>query len=471
MFRSMLLFVALGLTLPFYSASTADLVVAQEIETEPGFDDDWEADIDLALAHAKEDNKRLLLLFTGSDWCPPCIRLEQEVLSKDSFIKQAEKNFTLVKMDFPQDQTKVPAQMLQTNQKWMKQLGVEGFPTIVLIDVEGQPFGFIGYTPGSPDSVLEEIQNRLTAHTDFHQQLEKARAQQGDALAQGLDAALESLGLEMAQAHYTSIVDEILEIDQDNHLGLREKYRGDLDSQARKAILADILLMVRLQPPEKVLQFMDALQVEVPLTAQLEATLLQIRFDLQRQMGNPESALETMDRLIELYSQDDDAWQRMVVQKFFYMSASTGQKQAMEMLETALAAQRPVSRLRLAQGDFQTQFGDMGQAITTYDKALVGAIENPDLYAEITEAKADALANTDRLEAAILILDAFAVNDRFPVDLRARLLVHKAILLRQQNNLRAALLSENKALGLIETPKRKAELQRLIDEMRAAFSN
>ena len=64
MFRSMLLFVALGLTLPFYSASTADLVVAQEIETEPGFDDDWEADIDLALAHAKEDNKRLLLLFT-----------------------------------------------------------------------------------------------------------------------------------------------------------------------------------------------------------------------------------------------------------------------------------------------------------------------------------------------------------------------------------------------------------------------
>ncbi len=444
-------------------------VGAQELVTEPGFDAIWETDIEAALKDARTDKKYLLVDFTGSDWCPHCIRLDQEVLSKDAFLKQAQKNFLLVKLDFPQDQSLIPAKMMQTNQQWMKQLGVEGFPTIVLMDDQGRPFGFLGYTPGGPDPFLTEIQSYLTAKTEFDQLVDKAGALEGDAKAQGLDAALESIGLEMGQAHYGELVDEILKIDEDNHLGLREKYRGDLDSQARKAILADVLLMTRLQKPEKVLQFMDALEVGVPMTPQLQATLLQIRFDLQKQLGQTDLALETMDRLIQLYEQDDESWQRMVVQKFYYMVHAVGKDQAVEFLDAALSLNRSSSRLLLAKGDYLAQFGDAGDAIITFEKGLVGAISNPDLYSELVEAKADALAASERVSNAIEVLDTFASNDQFPADLRAKLLIHKAVLLRQQRNERAALLSENKALGLIELPKRRAELQRLLEEIRSSM--
>lgn len=469
MFRMLTAVVAICLMMPGLTLMPT-LVLGQEIETEPGFDDVWELDIQQGIKNAEADGKYLLLDFTGSDWCPPCIRLEKEVLSQDAFLRQAQKNFLLVKLDFPQDQSKVPASMMRVNQEWMRKLGVEGYPTIVLMDIKGRPFGFLGYTPGGPAPFLEEIQNRLMAKSDFDQQIQRAEELAGDERAQALDAALESLGLEMAEAHYTVLVDEILKIDEDNHLGLREKYRGDLDSQVRKAILADVLLMTRLQTPDKVLAFMDALEVEVPMTPQLQATLLQIRFDLHKQLGQQDKAEQTMDRLVELYADDDDSWQRMVVQKYYYMVAAGRQEAAQKWLQESIDLPRPEARLLLAQGDYTAQFGEAQEAVTYYDKALVGAIDDPDLYAEITEAKADLLTASNRSDEAIAALDAFAANDRFPADLRAKLLVHKSILLRQANNLRAALLSENKALGLIETPKRKAELQRLIDEVRAAYA-
>ena len=62
----------------------------------------WTTDVIAALAAARAEGKDLLLLYTGSDWCPPCIKLEEEVLSKPEFISAAAEKFVLVKLDFPQ---------------------------------------------------------------------------------------------------------------------------------------------------------------------------------------------------------------------------------------------------------------------------------------------------------------------------------------------------------------------------------
>ena len=45
-----------------------------------GFTDDWDA----ALKKAAAEKKTVLALFTGSDWCIWCKRLEGEVLSQKS---------------------------------------------------------------------------------------------------------------------------------------------------------------------------------------------------------------------------------------------------------------------------------------------------------------------------------------------------------------------------------------------------
>ena len=62
---------------------------------------EWQTDYARALEKAKAENKRVLLDFTGSDWCGPCIELRKRVLSRPDFAAYAEKNLILVEIDYP----------------------------------------------------------------------------------------------------------------------------------------------------------------------------------------------------------------------------------------------------------------------------------------------------------------------------------------------------------------------------------
>ncbi len=431
--------------------------------------DDWETDIDVALAAAKKDGRPLLLDFTGSDWCPPCIRLENEVLSQGAFLQEAAKQFHLVKLDFPQNQLLVPAKLMEKNQEWMKRLGVDGFPTLVLLDAQERPFGFLGYAAGGPPAFLEQLQKRLAAKARFDQLQQQALAAEGAERGRLMDQALEALDLTIAQTHYKDLVEMILQLDAAHQLGLREKYRGDLDAEQRKAILADLLMLVRLRAPEDVLGLIDAMLVEVPMTPQLESSVLQIRVDLERKCGRLPEAIRSLDRLAELYADDEDAWQRVIVRKFYLLLGQSDAAQAGAILEAALKTRPKSPRLYLARGDWQQTQEQIEQAVLSYEQGAAQAADLPDLQWELVAAKADVMFEAGQQDPAIEELERFATNDRLPADLRAKALVHKAIFLRTQGKDRAALLSENKALGMIESPKRKAELERLIKEVRGSF--
>lgn len=431
-------------------------------------EDDWETDIDVAVAAAQQDGKYLLLDFTGSDWCPPCIRLENEVLSQAAFLAEAKKQFHLVKLDFPQNQQLVPVRLMEKNREWMQRLGVDGFPTIVLLDSQARPFGFLGYTAGGPPAFLELLQQRLSAKARFDQLMAQAEAAEGAEQGRLFDQALDALGGALGVNHYKDVVEKILALDATHAIGLREKYRGDLDNEQRKAILADLLLMVRLRSPADVLQVIETMFAEVPMTPQLEASVLQIRVDLERKSGRTEEALGTLARLAELYSEDADAWQRVMVRKFYLLLAVGQETEAVAALDAALTARPKSPRLLLARGDWQQKQRMVEAAVLSYDQGLAEALEYPDLQWELAAAKADVLFAAEQQETAIELLEAFAANERFAADLRAKALIHKAIFLRQQGKTRAALLSENKALGLIDSPKRRAEMERLVQELRSA---
>src|SRR3954452_1427550 len=61
----------------------------------------WIDDLEKAKAQAKAENKKILLDFTGSDWCGWCKKLDAEVFSQPEFKEYAAKKLVLVELDFP----------------------------------------------------------------------------------------------------------------------------------------------------------------------------------------------------------------------------------------------------------------------------------------------------------------------------------------------------------------------------------
>ena len=100
-------------------------------------------------AQARAENKTLLITFTGSDWCPPCIMLRRQVFSQPEFADYAAKHLVLLEVDFPHAKAQSNAQKV-ANQKLADQFGIYGLPTIVVLDSSGKKIGQLGYMQGGP---------------------------------------------------------------------------------------------------------------------------------------------------------------------------------------------------------------------------------------------------------------------------------------------------------------------------------
>ncbi len=117
----------------------------------------WMTDYQAALAKAAKENKKVLLDFTGSDWCGWCIKLKKETFDQPAFKEYADKNLVLVEVDFPQGKTLSPEVMKQ-NDALQQQYRVEGFPTIVLLDPQGKVLKQqSGYIPGGPQGFIDWV--------------------------------------------------------------------------------------------------------------------------------------------------------------------------------------------------------------------------------------------------------------------------------------------------------------------------
>ena len=98
----------------------------------------WSTDYAASIAEAATSKKPILLEFTGSDWCPPCMKQNKDVFEQPAFEKFAKDKLVLVKLDFPISKPQAP-EIKERNQKLAAQYSVEGFfPTIILLNSEGK---------------------------------------------------------------------------------------------------------------------------------------------------------------------------------------------------------------------------------------------------------------------------------------------------------------------------------------------
>ncbi len=118
----------------------------------------WHTDLDKALELAKKEKKPLLVEFTGSDWCPPCIAMRKNVFSKKEFVEKASKDFILVELDFPNGDK----ELKKKNDPHAKKYKIEGFPTVILLDHEGKEFSrFFASEHPTTEKFLAHLKNSL----------------------------------------------------------------------------------------------------------------------------------------------------------------------------------------------------------------------------------------------------------------------------------------------------------------------
>ena len=121
---------------------------------------DWKENLEQAVAQAKMENKAVLVNFTGSDWCIWCKRLNSEVFTQKEFEDYAKNNLVLVKLDFPKDIPQTNETKLYNNTLAQK-FGIQGFPTILIMNSKGDLVAKTGYQPGGPAKYVDHIKSYL----------------------------------------------------------------------------------------------------------------------------------------------------------------------------------------------------------------------------------------------------------------------------------------------------------------------
>ena len=119
----------------------------------------WENDWKVATQKSKKNNQKLILVFSGSDWCIPCIKLEKEIWEAESFKAYALENYVLLRADFPKRKKNALSIEKQThNDKLAERFNAAGyFPLVVVISPEEKVLGQLGYEKSTPEKYIELI--------------------------------------------------------------------------------------------------------------------------------------------------------------------------------------------------------------------------------------------------------------------------------------------------------------------------
>lgn len=121
------------------------------------FSQNWTTSLEQAKTEAISSNKNILLVFSGSDWCAPCIKLDRTIFQSDVFKAEAEKKWVLLKADFPKKKgNTLSAEQTESNKKLAEKYNKEGnFPLVVLLDATGKVLGITGYKNVSPTEYVQ----------------------------------------------------------------------------------------------------------------------------------------------------------------------------------------------------------------------------------------------------------------------------------------------------------------------------
>jgi thioredoxin-related protein len=123
------------------------------------YSQNWKTNFEDAKQEALKDNKNILLVFSGSDWCAPCIKLDNVVWKSEAFKSESEKNWVIYKADFPKKKAnQLSPELTESNNKLAEKYNKNGsFPLVILLDKTGKVIGMTGFKNISATDYIQLI--------------------------------------------------------------------------------------------------------------------------------------------------------------------------------------------------------------------------------------------------------------------------------------------------------------------------
>lgn len=123
----------------------------------------WNTSYEAAQDRAKINHKPIMLFFSGSDWCRPCILLKTKILETPQLSQWMDDHVNLVWCDFPRAKKNMPpAEIVKQNESLAASYNKKGeFPTIVFMDADGAVIARTGYHEMTPETYIAHLNGLL----------------------------------------------------------------------------------------------------------------------------------------------------------------------------------------------------------------------------------------------------------------------------------------------------------------------
>ncbi len=194
-------------------AAVAMVAHAAEIE--------WMTDLEEAGKKAAQENKLLLVEFTGSDWCRYCILQKKNVLDKPAFAEWANKHCVAVEIDIPHDASRVGGEAKkEANKQICEDYAISSFPSLMLMTPERVLIGGYNGAQTTPQAAIAALEK----HFPLAKELQTAMQQSGAERAVALNAIYSRLPEDIRKGNFR-LMELIALDDPENLTGIQDTYR------------------------------------------------------------------------------------------------------------------------------------------------------------------------------------------------------------------------------------------------------
>lgn len=153
-----------------------------------------------AQTQAAAQKKSVLLVFVGGDWSKSSQIFREEVLKNAELKKKIDEHFIVHVLEYPQKQSERNETLNSLSEKYR----ATRFPTLLMTDFLGRPFGYTGYRAGGSEALLKSFSEARDLLAKRDAAFEEALKVQGVARAKAFERGLSLLPQSILREHYSS---------------------------------------------------------------------------------------------------------------------------------------------------------------------------------------------------------------------------------------------------------------------------